>query len=52
MDTQSKPTLTLAQAAIVDGLLHSSYKVNLLHGLTGSGKTEIYLALSEHALQQ
>ena len=52
MDIQSKPTLTQAQAAIVDGLLHSSYKVNLLHGLTGSGKTEVYLALSEHALQQ
>lgn len=52
MQTLEKPSLTSSQSAIVDQLLVSNLAVNLLHGLTGSGKTEIYLALSESYLKQ
>lgn len=47
-----RPTLTAAQAGAVEGISRSlgSFGVHLLYGVTGSGKTEVYLRAIEHAL--
>ena len=42
--------MTLEQRAAHDAILASEKKVILLQGVTGSGKTEVYLRLSEHVL--
>ena len=38
-----KKTLTPAQSAAIDNIENSQKRVHLIHGVTGSGKTEIYL---------
>jgi len=51
-----KPVLSPAQAAVLaqlDEALHSpAPKPVLLYGVTGSGKTEVYLRAAEHALAE
>ncbi len=37
---------------ITESLNQKAFKVHLLHGVTGSGKTEVYLQCIEHALKQ
>jgi primosomal protein N' (replication factor Y) (superfamily II helicase) len=46
-----KPTLTSEQSIAIQNILqHMQYSVHLLQGVTGSGKTEVYLNLIEHHL--
>ena len=49
---QNKVQLTLKQQEVVDGILAHPQRVSLIHGVTGSGKTEVYLALAAHFLKQ
>jgi len=48
------PTLNDEQAAVIDSIKKElgSHHVHLLHGITGSGKTEVYLQLSQAVLDQ
>ena len=45
-------TLTPAQQNAVDSILKSPLTVQLLHGVTGSGKTEVYLTLIAQTLRE
>lgn len=44
--------LNLEQIKAVDGILNSKLNVSLLYGMTGSGKTEVYLKLSEEIIKK
>ncbi len=47
------PPLTDEQRSVLAGLTESSaFQVHLLHGVTGSGKTEVYLSLLEKTLSE
>ena len=56
LPAQTRPTLTAEQQAALDriaadgGADDDSFRAYLLHGVTGSGKTEVYLRLVERAL--
>ena len=47
---QVVPALTDEQSAAIDAVEGGAFGVWLLHGVTGSGKTEVYLRLIEKAL--
>lgn len=48
-----KPELTPEQKKCVDGIsLNNGFRTHLVHGVTGSGKTEIYLRLFEQCLEK
>jgi primosomal protein N' (replication factor Y) len=51
-----RPTLTDEQATAVHAILGAieadTFSVRLLHGVTGSGKTEVYLKAIEHVVAQ
>ncbi|MFL0195968.1 primosomal protein N' [Clostridium sp. WILCCON 0269] len=47
-----KKTLNEEQQCAVDRIVASNKKVFLIHGVTGSGKTEIYMHLVEKALRE
>jgi len=48
------PTLNDAQQSAVDNIINQPHQFHcfLLNGVTGSGKTEVYLRVVEHALKQ
>ncbi len=46
------PEQTMALGAITQPLDDGRFEAFLLHGITGSGKTEVYLHAIEHALRQ
>ena len=49
----NKPTYTEEQKNCIDNIpTGSGFKVHLLHGVTGSGKTEVYLKLLENTIAQ
>ena len=47
-----KKILTPAQESAIENIEHSSKRVHLIHGVTGSGKTEIYLNLIAREIER
>lgn len=49
---QNKVVLTKTQQKAIEQIVTSDKRVVLLHGVTGSGKTEVYMSLIESVLKQ
>ena len=49
---EEKKQLTLEQKKVVDTVLNNSPRPYLLYGVTGSGKTEVYMEIIEHCLKE
>lgn len=50
--SKTMPTLTQEQAQAIQTIQSSQDSIFLLHGVTGSGKTEVFLRLAQDVLQQ
>lgn len=51
-ERKEKKPLTVDQEKVVNEFRNSSDKVYLLHGVTGSGKTEVYMELIEDCIKE
>lgn len=51
-ESYSKKRLNKEQQNAVDKIISSNKKIFLIHGVTGSGKTEIYMHIVEKALEE
>ncbi len=51
-NNNDKKTLSKEQQTVFDGVLNSDKRVSLLHGVTGSGKTEVYFQLVQEMIKQ
>lgn len=49
--SRENPILTDDQKNAITSILEDDRRITLIRGVTGSGKTEVYMALIEHALQ-
>lgn len=47
---EKKIVLTEDQRRVIQGIIATHNQTSLIHGVTGSGKTEVYLALAAHYL--
>lgn len=45
-------TLTIDQGKILDEIISGQKRISLIHGITGSGKTEIYLHAAQYFIKQ
>jgi len=52
LKVEAKPILSMDQQEVVNQINVSSQKIFLLEGVTGSGKTEVYLTLSEQVIKE
>ncbi len=50
--SETRNELSISQKSVIDGVMNTHPSVSLLHGITGSGKTEVYLGIIEEMIKQ